>query len=114
MRWRREAVTSGWSLGTMTMYSQHCLAHNQLRDWRCSRMVFKVLVITLTCTIKAMVANCFVISLSTIMKFPFQVRVSGCMGNTHTICYQTTFLDGSNELNLVSKKDVSDRIHTVA
>jgi len=26
-------VTAGWSLGAMTKYSQHCLAHNQLREW---------------------------------------------------------------------------------
>jgi len=55
-------------------------------------------------SVKDMVKNCFVISLSTIMKIPLQVKVSGCMGNTHTICYQSTFFAGSKELKLVSKK----------
>jgi len=50
------------------------------------------------------VKNCFVISLSTIMNIPLKVKVNGCMGNTHTLCYQSTFLAGSKELNLVSKK----------
>ena len=35
-------------------------------------------------SVKAMVKNGFVISLSTIMKIPLIVKVSGCMGNTHT------------------------------
>jgi len=48
--------------------------------------------------------NVFVISLSTIMNIPLKVKVGGCMGNTHTICYQSTFLAGSKDLNLVSKK----------
>jgi len=36
--------------------------------------------------------NSFVIkfSLSTIMKIPLRVKVSGCMGNTHTVCYEST------------------------
>ena len=55
-------------------------------------------------SVKAMVKNGFVISLSTIMKIPLKVKVSGCMGNTHTICNQSTFLSGSKELKLVSKK----------
>ena len=38
-------------------------------------------------SVKNMVKNCFVISLSTIMKIPLKVKVSGCMGNTHTVCY---------------------------
>jgi len=45
-----------------------------------------------------------VISLSTVTNIPLKVKVSGCMGNTHTICYETTLLFGSKELNLVSKK----------
>ena len=57
-----------------------------------------------TCTMRAMVRNCFIISLGTIMNIPLNVKVSGCMGNTHTICYQSTFLAGSKDLNLVSKK----------
>ena len=48
---------------------------------------------------KAIVKN----SLSAVMNIPLKVKVSGCMGNTHIICYQTT-LSGSKELNLVSKK----------
>ena len=44
------------------------------------------------------------VSLSTITKIPLRVKVSGCMGNTHTICNQSTFLSGSKELKLVSKK----------
>jgi len=39
-----------------------------------------------------------------IMNIPLNVKGSGCMGNTHTICYQSTFLAGSKDLNLVSKK----------
>ena len=74
-------------------------------------MVFKVLIKTLTCTIKQWLK---IISISTLMNIPLKVKVSGCMGNTHIICYQSTFLAGSKELNLVSKKYVSDRVHTVA
>ena len=55
-------------------------------------------------SVKAMVKNGFVISLNTITKIPLKVKVSGCMGNTHTICNQSTFLSGSKELKLVSKK----------
>ena len=55
-------------------------------------------------SVKAMAKNCFVFSLSTIMKISLKVKVSGYMGNTHAICYQSTFLAGSKELNPVSKK----------
>lgn len=50
------------------------------------------------------VKNGFVISLCTVMNIPLKIKASGCTGKAHTICYQSTLLAGSKELNPVCKK----------
>jgi len=36
-------------------------------------------------------------SVQNILNIPLKVKVGGCMGNTHAICYQSTVLAGSKK-----------------
>ena len=89
----------------MTNYSQHRLAHNQLRD--CMEMQQNGVQSAYNDSDMYHKSNgCKLICHFTqyYNQISVQVKVRGCRGNKHTVCYQSTFLAGSKELNLVSKK----------
>ena len=74
-------------------------------------MVFKLLI--KTGTIKATVNNCHFTQYYN--EYFTQSKSQWLHGeHTHTICYQSTFLAGSKELNLVRKKQDTVCVHTVA